>query len=161
MPPSSRTPEGEPYLCPICGKNTQTDPSTTPIRDAPCPHCGHLLVFSHPLEELPLPSIFNHQLQSRPESYEGFILRTGRESFGAATESQRCALFTVLWKLGAQRRLPNRTQLCRILQAASGWPDLLFRMEELLPAQPKMPWLTSARRLLVHAIQRVFAKTSP
>lgn len=46
---SSRTPDGEPGRCPICGKNLRADPSTVPVRDAPCPHCGCLLWF--PKEE--------------------------------------------------------------------------------------------------------------
>jgi hypothetical protein len=42
---SSRTPEGDPNRCPFCGKDTRTEPSTVPLRDAPCPHCGSLLWF--------------------------------------------------------------------------------------------------------------------
>src|SRR5438093_12696465 len=42
---SSRTPEGDPNCCPVCGKGTSTEPSTVPLRDAPCPHCGSLLWF--------------------------------------------------------------------------------------------------------------------
>ncbi|HEY2839260.1 MAG TPA: phosphopantetheine-binding protein [Pirellulales bacterium] len=41
---SSRTPEGEPNRCPLCGKDVILEPSQ-PLGDAPCPHCGHLLWF--------------------------------------------------------------------------------------------------------------------
>ena len=41
---SSRTPEGEPNRCPVCGKRVAIEPSRQP-GDAPCPHCGHLLWF--------------------------------------------------------------------------------------------------------------------
>jgi hypothetical protein len=41
---SSRTPEGEPNSCPICGNDVRMEPSSG-FRDAPCPHCGHLLRF--------------------------------------------------------------------------------------------------------------------
>jgi len=41
---SSRTPEGEPNTCPVCGRHVHIEPST-PFSDAPCPHCGHLLWF--------------------------------------------------------------------------------------------------------------------
>lgn len=44
MIPSSRTPEGEPNLCPICGHAVRIEPSPD-SRDAPCPHCGSLLWF--------------------------------------------------------------------------------------------------------------------
>jgi hypothetical protein len=45
MEPSSRTPEGQPNICPVCGKAVQIEPSCPP-GDAPCPHCGHLLWFA-------------------------------------------------------------------------------------------------------------------
>ncbi len=44
MRPSSRTPEGEPNCCPICGKSLWLEPSDPP-GDAPCPFCGCLLWF--------------------------------------------------------------------------------------------------------------------
>ena len=44
MKPSSRTPEGEPNRCPLCGKRLRLEPSE-PSRDAPCPFCGCLLWF--------------------------------------------------------------------------------------------------------------------
>ena len=45
MTPSSRTPEGEPNLCPICESKVRIEPSRPP-GDVPCPNCGHLLWFS-------------------------------------------------------------------------------------------------------------------
>ncbi len=39
---SSRTPEGFPARCPVCGKESNVVPSLT-ARDVPCPHCGSLL----------------------------------------------------------------------------------------------------------------------
>jgi hypothetical protein len=44
---SSRTPEGDPTRCPVCGKPTRIEPSTVPTPDAPCPHCGSLLWFAN------------------------------------------------------------------------------------------------------------------
>lgn len=44
MNPASRTPEGEPNRCPVCGKEVRLEPSRPP-GDAPCPNCGHLLWF--------------------------------------------------------------------------------------------------------------------
>jgi len=41
---SSRTPEGVPNHCPVCGNDLRIEPSR-PTLDAPCPHCGHLLWF--------------------------------------------------------------------------------------------------------------------
>jgi anti-anti-sigma factor len=45
---SSRTPEGEPNRCPVCGNTLRIEPSD-PAGDAPCPHCGHLLWFTREL----------------------------------------------------------------------------------------------------------------
>jgi acyl carrier protein len=39
---SSRTPEGFPNRCPICGAEFVLEPSQ-PTGDAPCPQCGQLL----------------------------------------------------------------------------------------------------------------------
>src|SRR5437899_2111117 len=41
---SSRTPEGSPNRCPVCGGEVRVEPSNPP-GDAPCPQCGHLLWF--------------------------------------------------------------------------------------------------------------------
>ncbi len=43
---STRTPEGQPHRCPLCGKPVVMEPSR-PAGDAPCPHCGCLLWFSN------------------------------------------------------------------------------------------------------------------
>jgi acyl carrier protein len=40
---SSRTPEGEPHQCPICGELVATEPSA-PLGDSTCPQCGSLLL---------------------------------------------------------------------------------------------------------------------
>jgi hypothetical protein len=47
MKPASRTPEGQPNHCPVCGKPVRIEPSQ-PTCDAPCPWCGHLLWFDPP-----------------------------------------------------------------------------------------------------------------
>lgn len=46
MRPSSRTPEGESARCAVCGNFARIEPSSFPVADAPCPHCGHLLFFA-------------------------------------------------------------------------------------------------------------------
>jgi acyl carrier protein len=42
MTVSSRTPEGEPHGCPICGQVANLDPAE-PGGDSVCPSCGYLL----------------------------------------------------------------------------------------------------------------------
>jgi acyl carrier protein len=41
---SSRTPEGQPNRCPVCGGEIVIEPSL-PVGDAPCPQCGVLVWF--------------------------------------------------------------------------------------------------------------------
>jgi acyl carrier protein len=41
---ASRTPEGVPNRCPVCGAELWVEPSN-PALDAPCPQCGCLLWF--------------------------------------------------------------------------------------------------------------------
>jgi acyl carrier protein len=44
MPIASRTPEGWPNRCAVCGAKMWIDPSLPP-GDAPCPQCGQLVWF--------------------------------------------------------------------------------------------------------------------
>lgn len=44
MQPSSRTPEGQPNRCAVCGQEFRVEPSAPP-GDAPCPRCGSLAWF--------------------------------------------------------------------------------------------------------------------
>lgn len=46
--PSTRTPEGEPNVCSVCGDAVRIEPSVFPVRDAPCPRCGCLIQFDDP-----------------------------------------------------------------------------------------------------------------
>jgi hypothetical protein len=46
MPIPTRTPEGEPHRCPVCGTAVVIAPSAFPTPDAPCSACGQLLWLS-------------------------------------------------------------------------------------------------------------------
>lgn len=50
MTPASRTPEGFPSRCVVCGAENEIDYSLFG-GDAPCPNCGHLLIRSAQLAE--------------------------------------------------------------------------------------------------------------
>jgi anti-anti-sigma factor len=60
MDNSSRTPEGVPNRCPVCGHDVVVDQSI-PVQDAPCPHCGNVLLF--PTGEL---TVNVHEASSLP-----------------------------------------------------------------------------------------------
>jgi len=66
MKPSSRTPEGTPNRCPICGKSVRIEPSSFPTHDAPCPQCGHLLWFGDASDELVAPALAHDFATVRP-----------------------------------------------------------------------------------------------
>jgi uncharacterized Zn finger protein (UPF0148 family) len=50
MDVASRTPEGDPNVCPVCGNRLVLEPSR-PSGDAPCPSCGCLVWFGPSEEE--------------------------------------------------------------------------------------------------------------
>ena len=64
MAVSSRTPEGSPNHCPVCGNDVNVEASL-PFGDAPCPSCGTLLWFIN----LPPERLFYKQQDSHTLRY--------------------------------------------------------------------------------------------
>lgn len=62
---SSRTPEGWPNKCPICGNDLRIEPSPRTL-DAPCPKCGHLLWFAPSGEVVPVLNASRSRFESSP-----------------------------------------------------------------------------------------------
>ena len=64
MIPSSRTPEGQPNRCHVCGHEVRIEPSTPP-GDATCPSCGSLLWFNErPLSQCFIPDGTTHVIKA-------------------------------------------------------------------------------------------------
>src|SRR5262245_17918952 len=84
MKAPTRTPEGQPNRCPICGKRLRLEPSI-PSRDAPCPHCGSLVWFPAPS---PRQATFDQELDQLVE----LLLRIATERFGEPTPEIRSAI---------------------------------------------------------------------
>lgn len=59
---SSRTPEGDPNRCVVCGTRIRIEPSE-PTRDAPCPACGHLLWWEVPVPRIPSDSQMHEHMR--------------------------------------------------------------------------------------------------
>lgn len=78
MEPSSRTPEGEPNHCPVCGKEVRIEPSRPP-GDAPCPHCGHLLWFDPSVPE-------GTELPRREKCFELASKQAAKENYDYAID---------------------------------------------------------------------------
>jgi len=66
MPIASRTPEGWPNRCPVCGAEWRIEPSQ-PTGDAPCPACGVLVWFDAEGKENEVAEIIAKRLGVRPE----------------------------------------------------------------------------------------------
>jgi hypothetical protein len=62
---SSRTPEGQPACCPVCGHAARIEPSTFPTNDAPCPSCGHLLWMNDTFETVVFSETSTNHTNSR------------------------------------------------------------------------------------------------
>ncbi len=80
---SSRTPEGQPFRCPVCHEDTELEPS--PAGDACCPACGQLLWWfrahvderlrlDHSMIDLKLDSLEFVELAMQLEEEYGFYL---------------------------------------------------------------------------------------
>ena len=68
---SSRTPEGQPNHCPMCGSYLTIEPSN-PAGEAPCPQCGNLLWFA--AEDLGAVQVVKPTgSQLEPESWQTLI----------------------------------------------------------------------------------------
>jgi hypothetical protein len=101
---SSRTPEGDPNRCPICGHDCRLEPSQF-LRDAPCPRCGCLLSFE--LERGPV-----------SEGTVSILLRLAETRLGTPPPELLPALEELVTGPETERILE------RVLTAAS-WDELL------------------------------------
>ncbi len=85
MKPSSRTPEGQPNHCPVCGKDLKIEPSRPP-GDAPCPHCGHLLWFQAGRTAEEIQQRINREPKELTNYFELAQLHLNNEDYKAAEE---------------------------------------------------------------------------
>lgn len=127
---SSRTPEGDPNTCPVCRKELRIDPSTVPMRDAPCPHCGCLLKFDKQseLDDLfsgsPYPSVFS-------TSFEKSVLNVGIVKLGTFPFELRDELLETIASLALKHSLPGEDELTQIVETARGWPDVIMYLRNI------------------------------
>lgn len=88
---STRTPEGEPQRCPVCGKALVIEPSR-PADDATCPHCGSLVWFPLAFDFSQLPEFYHFEfadrsIRTKPEALGVVVDRLIEE--GALPQAQR------------------------------------------------------------------------
>src|SRR5262249_28651116 len=99
---ASRTPEGAPNQCPVCGHRLRLEPPR-PTLDAPCPHCGHLLWF----EEDEPPSADRRRLAAE------MILMIATERFGPLGPDARAAIESRAANAERLQALVERAFRCR------------------------------------------------
>jgi hypothetical protein len=126
---SSRTPEGTPNYCTVCGHDLRLEPSIDTL-DGPCPSCGHLLWF--PAVEKKRP-----KRNPRPLSYEGFVMQVGKKRFGPLPLELQLQLLAAIRCLGLQKRLPKPQALACLVTDANGWAEAIQRLQ--LQCQAVLP----------------------
>src|SRR6266446_7294322 len=96
MQPSSRTPEGAPNRCPVCGHDVVLEP-LLPFRDVACPFCGLLLWFPMSAASWGLQRfrITNPAIQTKAQAV-AVILDRLIETEGLAAELREAMLSAIL-----------------------------------------------------------------
>jgi hypothetical protein len=134
---SSRTPEGDPNRCAVCGHSCKVEPSSL-SPDAPCPSCGHLLWFpakGHKPKRETASAARTKRIQNPPTAREPqvqaerLIARLIRRAVGRLG-SPDGATATVL----AEVKVPRQAErLLSLLHAASSWGELvaMWRAEQM------------------------------
>jgi hypothetical protein len=145
---SSRTPEGESNYCLVCGKDARIEPSTVPTRDAPCPHCGHLLWFTKP----------SCSSDARPRSYEGFVMRLGKAKFGPFPSELQGRLVAAIGLLARQERLPGPSDFVQQVLSAGNWQEVVFRIEILAQRGVRNSWAYTVGAFVRRHMKWILAK---
>ncbi len=148
-PISSRTPEGDPNVCPVCGKNSQIEPSTVPTKDAPCPHCGHLLWFTDEL-------VRESGELSRSPSYEALLVNVGEKKFGLISDAMNDRLIEALDLLTKQQKLPPRNKALAWLVGSSDWTCFVCKLENEASRKLFIDWKFRIKSLIRNCIDRIF-----
>jgi hypothetical protein len=124
---SSRTPEGEPNRCPICGNDLALEPSID-TRDAPCPSCGHLLWFKD--------ASVSSGTRLSPTLSWVFLIRMGKERLGPLPLALERPLLKALRMLNVKGRLPDCNELVDLLGRADDWADVYMMLRPPLRSCP-------------------------
>ena len=153
---SSRTPEGEPNTCPVCLKELRIDPSTMPIRDAPCPHCGHLLRFDG---QTRLVDLFMPPKQAvSSTSFEKAVLEIGTARLGTFPFELRDQLLETIASVALKHRLPEKCEVARIVEAAEGWPDVISDLQRIVEFESAAETTRPSHLIIRKVMQNLFAK---
>lgn len=148
---SSRTPEGTPNRCVLCGLDLKLEPSIDTL-DAPCPHCGHLLWFGKA-------AAGRSDKSSQPVTYEGFLIGVGRERLGPFPSELQQWLFEVVGLLAKEQRLPSREELIGLASRAQSWSDVIRKLQCKSRMGSRPHWAYSAGAFVRRQYKRLFARS--
>jgi hypothetical protein len=146
---SSRTPEGTPNHCVVCGHDLRLEPSID-TRDAPCPFCGHLLWF-------PGSVVPNSQSRSRWVSYEGFLIGIAKDRLGPFPPELQRPLVEAIAMLALRHGSLARLGLVRLVVSAESWNDVLRKLQMEAQQAKRRTWAYSAGAFVQRLFRLVFA----
>jgi|GEM_PF-3342287 len=126
---SSRTPEGDANRCPICRHHVRLEPSID-TRDAPCPHCGHLLWLGV-AESKNKAERFEIDLACREtfgadELVWKLIATVGEMRFGPLDDNTRIGLTEHESKF-------SKVEIGELLFELNSWEELVSKLERVSP----------------------------
>jgi hypothetical protein len=104
------------------------DPSRVPVRDAPCPHCGHLLWFT------------KSAVHCDSKIYETFIMRVGQTRLGPIPAELVASLIATIGQLVRMGRMPRPTTLVRLTATTQDWPQLVYQLEMIARGRSRHSW---------------------
>jgi DNA-directed RNA polymerase subunit RPC12/RpoP len=116
---SSRTPEGDPNQCPICGHHVRLEPSID-TRDSPCPSCGHLLWFAQDPSGGGIERADRQPIRVR--ATKQMMMEAAIKRFGIPPENAR----TAFEHLGSSKF--DKVDWVEFLRAQS-WTDVVYLMK--------------------------------
>ena len=120
---SSRTPEGEPNVCPVCGHDFRLEPSRPP-GDGPCPACGHLTWF--PADSPRRAAYLNRYTFPLGVPFVAWVGgASGRLGFPSPDEAEF---------LAGIASPDDARRLKRLSRSARSWAELIGRWREEAPA---------------------------
>ncbi len=123
---SSRTPEGEPNTCPVCGHDLRLEPSID-TRDAPCLSCGYLLWFRNPRRE---------DLALSCKNENSILMRMGLKRWGPLPAELKARFIRAITKMCPkddiqdERDLPLLVAEIASISKIENWNALVTFLEE-------------------------------
>ena len=136
---SSRTPDGDPNICSVCGHDFRLEPSIE-TRDAPCPACGHLLWFALPAIQEVKPvyaqgmcvPVRHTMLMPIRNGWSGLptIVPVGNQTLGYFPASLQGQWIELIDELSKRNQFPSWALLEKLMSNSSSWHEFIGLLEQ-------------------------------